>query len=407
MAFGPLAHATANDILKEDYQPVIREQLNNTFVLLEIATQNEDDVEGLEAVVSTHQGRNRGVGARGAWATLPTAGSQTYKKSRIPLKRNYGTIKVEGYIIKMARSDRGSFTRAVESETKGIVRDLKRDVNRQTVTPANGQIAVCNGTGGSAPSTTTARVGSAAQARRLEIGYVYDIVEASTDTIVFTVELTDVNPANGDITYTTLYTGPGTPATTNRIVNTGVQPSQKLELTGLEEIVASSGTVFGIDPSQYPRWRSFVRNENGLPTDSVFERAADEVHLATGEDVDFILTSFEVARTFAATQKGKSRFSAEPLKLRGGFDAISVSTPRNVMALRPERDVEIGEAYGLTSSALVHYKASDWEWMDQDGAILYRADHQDGYEATVFRYHELATDQRNAHFRLTGLKTQS
>lgn len=399
MATGPLAHATAQDILKEDYKPVIREQLNNTFFLLEFATQNEDDVEGIEAVLSTHQSRNRGVGARGAFQTLPTAGSQGYKKSRIPLKRNYGTIKLEGYIIKMARSDRGSFTRAVESETKGVIKDLKRDVNRQTLTPASGQIAVST----NAANTTTVTVGSTAQARRLEPGNVYDIVEASTDAIVRTVELVDVNIGTRVLTYTSVSTGGGSAASGNRIVNTGVTPSQNLELTGLESIISNTGVLFGIDPAAFPRWKSYVQNVAGLPTDSVFEAAADEVQLATGEDIDVVLTSFEIARTFAQTQKGSKRFVSEPLDMRGGFKAVSVTTPRGSFALRSERDIETAEAYGVTTSALIHYHASDWEWMDMDGAVLFRTDHQDAYEATVFRYHELSTDQRNAHFRLTGL----
>ena len=47
-----LSVAGASDILKEDYKPVIREQLNNTFFILETATQNSDDVQGIEAQLS-------------------------------------------------------------------------------------------------------------------------------------------------------------------------------------------------------------------------------------------------------------------------------------------------------------------------------------------------------------------
>ena len=43
--------------------------------------------------------------------------------------------------------------------------------------------------------------------------------------------------------------------------------------------------------------------------------------------------------------------------------------------------------------------------MDEDGNMLVRSYGQDAYEATLFRYHELSTDQRNAHFKLTALTT--
>lgn len=397
----PFAHSTAQDILKEDYKPVVRGQLNNKFVILDLATQNEDDVEGIEAVLSTHQGRNKGVGARGAFQQLPTAGAQSYKKSRIPLKRNYATIKVEGYLVRMARSDRGSFVRAVESEIKGAVVDLRRDVNRQCYTPASGQIAATAGS----PTATSVAVATTAQARRLEPGYRYDIVEAASDLVVRTIDLTSVNVSTKTLTYTTALVGTGTAASGNRIVNTGVTPSESLEITGIESIVDSSGSIFGIDPASYPRWASYEEAVSGLPTDSVFEKAADEVHLACGEDIDLVITSHEVARTFAQTQKGSKRFTTEPTVLKGGFSAVTVTTPTATFALRAERDCETAEAYGLTTAKLIHYKASDWEWMDEDGAVLFRSDGQDAYEATAFRYHELATDQRNAHFKLTGLTT--
>lgn len=392
--------ANAEDILKEDYKPVIREQLNNKFFMLEIATQNTDDVEGIEAVLSTHQSRNKGVGARGELRTLPQAGRQGNKKSRIPLKSNYGAIKITGQLLKASRSDRGSFTRGLDQEVKGVVTDLKRDVNRQCFTPASGQIAV---TAGSATSTSVV-VNTVAQARRLEPGYRYDIVEAASDLVVRTVDLTSVDLTTRTLTYVTVSTGAGTVATGNRIVNHGVVPSENEEITGVESIIDSAGSIFGIDPASYPRWASYERAVSGLPTDSVFEQAADEVSLATGEEVDVVVTSYEVARTFASTLKSQKRFNAEG-DLYGGFKTLKVNTPRGSFHLRSERDAETSEAYGLTPSALIHYFASDWEFMDEDGNMLVRSQGQDAYEATLFKYHELATDQRNAHFKLTSLTT--
>lgn len=397
-----LSVAGAQDILKEDYKPVIREQLNNNFVILELATQNSDDVQGIEAQLSTHQSRNRGVGARGEFGAIPTAGQQGYKKSSIPLKFNYGAIKVSGPILRATRSDRGSFTRALDSEVKGIVKDLKRDVNRQCFTNESGIIATCITT---TPTGIAHTVTTTAQARRYEPGARLDIIEASTDVVVFTVDVVSVNIATRVVTTTLVSTGPGTAATTNRVFNTGVVPSANDEITGIEQIVDSAGTLFGIDPATYSKWSSYEEAVSGLPTDSVFEKAADEVQLASGDDVDLIVTSFEVGRTYAATLKSQKRFTPDTLTLRGGFKAISVDTPRGQIALRVERDCETAEAYGLTTSALIHYTASDWEFMDEDGEMLSRVPGQDAYEATLFRYHELSTDQRNAHFKLTSLTT--
>jgi len=390
--------ANAEEILKEDYKPVIREQLNNKFFMLEIATQNTDDVEGIEAVLSTHMARNSGVGARGELRSLPTAGRQVHKKSRIPLKSNYGTVKISGQLLRASASDRGSFARGLKVEVEGVVKDLKRDVNRQCYTPASGAIGIIVG----AATTTSAVLTSAAQARRLEPGYRYDIVDGTTDALVQTVDLVSVVISTKTITFTLVADGPEAAADGDRIVNHGLIPSAEEEITGIESIIDASGEVFGINPSTWPRWASYEEAVSGLPTDTVFERAADEVSLATGEEIDVIVTSYEVARTFASTLKSQKRFNAEG-DLFGGFKVLKVNTPRGSFALRSERDAETQEAYGLTSKALIHYFASDWEFMDEDGNMLDRTPGQDAYEAVLFKYHELSTDQRNAHFKLTGL----
>ena len=57
-------------------------------------------------------------------------------------------------------------------------------------------------------------------------------------------------------------------------------PSANDEITGIEQIVDSAGSLFSIDPASYPRWSSYELAVSGLPTDAVFEAACDEVNLA-------------------------------------------------------------------------------------------------------------------------------
>ena len=123
-----LTPTTADAVLKEDYQPVVREQLNQGIAFLQQIEKNDKDFEGRRAVLALHVSRNSGVGARAAGGTLPTAGQQGYAEQRVPVYRNYGRGQIDGGVIKQMRSDKGSFVRAVESETRGIVNDLKRSV---------------------------------------------------------------------------------------------------------------------------------------------------------------------------------------------------------------------------------------------------------------------------------------
>jgi len=65
--------------------------------------------------------------------------------------------------------------------------------------------------------------------------------------------------------------------------------------------------------------------------------------------------------------------------------------------------VEDGAAYGLTMRRWQNYRMSDWEFMQDDGAILNRVPNTDAYEGTLFCYSEMATDGRNAHCKISGI----
>src|SRR5581483_11617010 len=130
--------------------------LNNTILLLSLIEKNSTDIEGRRAVLSLHVQRNSGVGARAEGGTLPTAGNQTYAQERVPLRFNYARITLTGPIMRAMKSDKGSFVRALESETKGATNDLKRDFNRQLWGTSDGVIIATSTT----TSSTTVNLAS-------------------------------------------------------------------------------------------------------------------------------------------------------------------------------------------------------------------------------------------------------
>jgi hypothetical protein len=411
-----LDFTAASAALKEDYQPAIREQVNNQIMLLNQIETNTDDVEGEEAVLSLHTGRNSGVGARAEGGTLPTAGSQAYTKARIPVKFNYGRIKVSGPIIEGMKSNRGSFTRAVDSEAKGIVTDLKRDVNRQCYTPSNGVIATVVSV-----STNTITFGTEAEVRRLEVGNLYDFYDGDFAADDTNVTLESVNISAKTATFDGLS---GVDAG-DWVVNAGVTmggaavtskatEDATREIHGLEDIITNgTGTgatdglahpwLHGIDGTATSRWQSYESDVSAAPTDSVFEEALNEVELASGEQAGLVITSHKAARAYAATLKAQKRFS-NSVELKGGFSAITVQTAgQGEVPLWAERDCLDDVAFLVNTECITHWVMSDWSFMDRDGSVLSRVANEDAYEATLYKYHEIGTDARNRHGVLTGL----
>lgn len=398
-----LSLTNADAALKEFYLPAIRKQLNDTNKFLAQIDRNSKDVEGRRAVLSLHVSRNSGVGARGENGQLPTAGNQGYVEERVGMHYNYGRIQVSGPVIRAMKSDRGSFTRAIQSETKGLLNDTKRDVNRQLWGTSNGVIATCGVTAAST-TVTLASTTSVVKLRQLEIGMKIDIgTVANPISVAQARTITAVDFVNKTIT---IDGAAVTTAGTDFIFRSGAGGTG-VELTGIQTIVDDSGTLFNVDPTTYPIWKSNVFSNSGTNrpvSENLFERVIMESEIVSGSEGDDvqIWVSDGVFRAVGDMLTAMKRFN-NTLSMKGGFSAVSMQVGGRELGLTWERDVPANRAYFLAMGHLTQHEQSDWEWMDRDGAVLNRVPNTDAYEATLFKYHELTTDKRNAHSVLEDL----
>lgn len=392
-----LTPTTADAVLKEDYQPVVREQLNQGIAFLQQIEKNDKDFEGRRAVLALHVSRNSGVGARAAGGTLPTAGQQGYAEQRVPVYRNYGRGQIDGGVIKQMRSDKGSFVRAVESETRGIVNDLKRDYSRQIFGTADGVIA---STGLTSNSTTInlASTTSTTQLRQLDVGASLDIGTVASPTAQSTANaIASVDVTNKRITVTSAVTT----TAAHKVFRTGSGGSgaSQKEVTGLQAIVSDAGTLHNIDPASYPVWKSSVSGNSGSNralTETLMATVAQNVEIDSGEAPSLCVTSPGVFRSFANLQTSLKRFN-DTVDLKGGYKGLSFAAGGSPVDVVWDRDAPANQMYFINPSHVTHFVMSDWEFMEEDGAVLNRVSNQDAYEFTLFKYAELTTDRRNSH----------
>lgn len=392
---------TADSALKEDYQPLVREQLNNAIALLTYVEKNTKDTDGRRAVLSLHVSRNEGIGARAEGGTLPTAGSQGYAEERVSLKYNYGRGAISGPLMRAADADKGSFERAMEAETKRIVNDLKVDVNRQIWGTADGIIAGTAGTSTSVVVNLLSTV-SDVQFRQLHPGMAVDIGTVASPT-ADTSNNVIVSTGGSSGAYTiTLTTATNTTSSTDYIFRTGnggSTTSQK-EITGMQAIVASSGTLFNINPSTNAVWASYVSSNSGTNralSENLMETVYDNVLINSGQEPNLIVTHHGVRRSYVSLLQSQKRF-VNTVNLTGGYGSgLEFVAGGNVIPVTVDRDCPANQMFFINTSHLTEYMASDWEFMQEDGAVLHWLGTVDQYDFTLFKYAELATDQRNAH----------
>jgi hypothetical protein len=399
---------THDAILKEFYLGGARNVLNNEIFLLSQAEQNTEDIEGREAVLNINIGRNHGIGSRAELADLPTAGRQAYVNERIRLRYHYLRIQLSGQVIRDTKSDQGSFTRAVTSEMNGGVRDLKNDLARQTYGDGTGVIALVSGpkSGQQFPVANASRQ----QLAQLGVGMAIDIgtTAAAPADIAAGVIITAIDRTTKQITVSGTL---GTLANGHRIsrAGSGGTGATQSEITGLKALVSASGTLFNINPTTHPDWASYEKTTAGAVNEAMFIEADQEVNMASGEQISLWVTTAAVHRGVAALLQSTKRFP-NTNELKGGYTGLDMSsvsqgnTGSNQTTMTFDKDmVEIGVAYGLSMNRVTCYSNSDWEWMQEDGAVLNRVPNKDAYEATLFAYKELATDARNAHAKISGI----
>lgn len=408
---------TADSALKEDYQPLVREQINQDIPLLTYVEKNQKDTDGRRAVLSLHVTRNSGIGSRAEGGTLPTAGYQGYAEERVSLKYHYGRGQLTGPLMRAADSDKGAFERAMDGETKRIVDDLKRDINRQVWGTSDGKIAQCalttsslqiNLANSNSGATTAA---SDVQFRQLEVGMVVDIGTVAAPTLKAS-GVTIARTGGAGTAASPYWIEVGSAVTTSgtdfifRSGNGGSGASQK-ELTGLQSIVASSGSLFNVDPATYPVWASYVNSNSGTQrsiSENLMATVVQNVQIQGGTYPNLAITHHGVFRAYANLLMSLKRFP-NTVSLKGGYSAgiPFMGGGGQEIPVVTDRDCPANSMFFVDTTHLTEYQASDWEFMQEDGAVLSRVSGVDAYEFILFKYAELATDKRNAHGLLSDI----
>ena len=378
-----------NAILKEDYLGPIREQLNNSTVLLKRLKRNEEDVGGRIAYVPLHTGRNSGVGARADGGALPVAGRQVYTSAQYLTAYNYGRIQVTGPTIAASRKDKYAFVKAVDSEIKGMVKDMKDDLNRQLFGDRSGIMATVTVQNGAGAATFTVD-----DAQYIQTGMVIDNVRAGV--VQFSRTVTAVNRATNVVTVNAVYVNAGDVGVADVICRTG---NFALEMMGLLGIVNNANTRDGQFIGALDRtvaangfWNANVLANGGNArnlTLDLMQQGFDASEIEGGE-VSLIITSYAQRRRYLAIVKADGRF-VNNLKMDGGFEALDY----NGKPLVVDRHMQPGAMYFLDESTLEFYRMSDFDWMDEDGSVLSRVAGVDAYEATLFKYATLGCSACN------------
>lgn len=414
--------SAADKILKDMYQGPVREQLNNASFLLSRLRKTDKNFVGRKAIVPLHKGRNVGIGSRKDGGTLPTAGQQQYDNAIFRPIYHYGRLELTGPTIASTKNNEGAFIRGLNAEMKGLMIDLKQDLNRQLWHDGSGILARVD-------ETSSDTIVTVSGTKFLQVGMLTDTIDGGASL------MTGGSAANPvvsitDATTVVMTNAPGAAYASGADAFTrfGVRAgtfAQAGEMWGLEIVVSDKdpdeftspargvtdnfGEINRSDAAGAFYKANVMRNGGTLRalTTDLMQEAMDRCDIASDETPGAIMTNHAIKRRYAALLVADKRYPpGGDITLDGGYKALEF----NGVALVADKDASLTATpnvlqclYFVSMGSLEMQVLEDWQWMQKDGSTLSRVANKDAYEATLFAYMNLSCDRPNANCLLADI----
>lgn len=375
------------DALRDFFIEPVRVQMNEEigpfFAMIE---KNEKDVVGKKIKMPLKYGRSGGVGARTEIGALPTPSPREWATAEWDVKNIFARMQISLKLMKASKNKKGAFVQLLADQMDDLLVDAKDNVRRQLFGDGVGSLATCT----AATSTNTITVDSL---QYLQEGMVIDLLNTDGTVVASARRITSINEANTTITVD------GDAIAT--ILDTDfltVAGSHDLEMTGLAAVFDTDNTIYGIDRTVNNWFVPTITNIAGDIDELDMQKAIDDARDKMGSKIDFIMANSAVIRGFQYNQLSYKK-NIDYMDLKGGYKTISFGG----IPLSNERYMPDGTMDFLNSKNFKLYRLGDWDWMDEDGAILNRISGQAAYECTLAFFGDLGCDKAKGQSRLTGI----
>ena len=426
----------ANEILKVDYQDIVRDVMNSATVLNARLERDWDSVQGELVYFGLNVSRNNSFASRsgGTGTYLPPAGAQGYDASTFTIPEMYGRLQVMQRDIKASRNSKGALLRILDAEVRNYIRDCKVALNRMnygdgsgivarvlSITDATTFVVQTEHNHGSNPtygSTVTywgtrflqpGMLISFAAAKTSGVTKIAGIVGLSGTATDTYVQVVSADRVTGIVVVDTLggvalNGGGGTDvAVDDYVAIHGSRGNDQMGLVGIVDDGSRADERFfdvfqGIDRSDPAKnwWNANVMHNSGIDRNISLrdlQDLCDEIEIQGDGMVNLMLTTYGIRSEILALLLADKRFSAPfEMELDGGFRSLSY----NGIPIVPDKDAPKHMLFGMDESTVKFYSMSDMEWLEEDGSVLHRVPNEPKYEATGFLYRQMGcTDPRN------------
>ena len=388
-------------ILKEVYENKIVNQLRDEAIGHKRIKSSSEGVTsragGKYVDFGIQVGRNQGVSFRGEREQLGRPGRNRYNEVHINLKYGYVRGAITGPTMRLASENYQAFASALDEDQQGMKEQVAREESRMFYGDGTGLLTLVSDDAGAADLAFTVY-----DPYWLEDTMDIDILNATTGAALTNAldrTIATVDPDTGAVTVETGATFDAT-ADTHGVFRQG---NYNREPQGLKSIVKSSGSLFGVDPSSVPLWKSKQTAINGPISEAHMIKMVDDIS-TNGGKVSAIFTTQGVRRSWFNLLSTQRRFQGSKT-FEGGLVGLVFNYGNREVPVVADPDLrETGAMYFLDESTFKFYQTHDWQYMDEDGSMFKWVQDFDEYQYLMNKYYELGCKRRNANGKLTGVE---
>lgn len=391
---------TFDTALKDIYEEPMRDQINiGSGIFLAKVEQTSKDIEGGRRVYKiAPYGVNGGTGSGSDTQALPVSGGNLYAPFISGIKSIRGVIKFTDQVMKASRSSRAAFLSAMESEQDGLLKSARFTYGRQSYLNGTG---ICTSCG----VTTDSNVVSVESTQYLIEGMIIDIVNAHTGVPITNGTQRRIVAVNRIGNQKSIVLDGTTGVTTSSDHAIVEQGSFNQELTGMEAVFAQSGSLYGLNKSQYP-WLVPYRHDlqNTVIDDQTIVDTINFVEEYRGSNINLLIANPAVESEYYKYLEATKR-SVNTTTLEGGYKSLSVAGRPMVK----DRFVKPGclKLLDTTQWKMHTLDGGDWSWLDEDGKILKWVSGYAMWTAVLIKYCELICDHPGGQAEIVNIATAS
>jgi len=380
---------TADKALKTLYLGVVSNQLNTSInPLFAKIKQTTSDVWGKEIRKLAPYGLNGGIGAGTETGDLPQSGQNNYAEFNLTLKNLFGTIEISDKAIRASQNSAGAFVNLLNAEMEGLIKAASFNFGRMLYGDGSGKLALIDTFDGGSYTADSVR--------NLMEGMIIDFLPGAAENIVNGkgARIIRINRANNSFTVDKNVTG-----LTNSVSYVTVQNSLNNELTGLGKVFDSTGSIYGLNKADYNWLVPYKDTESVSISDSVIQKAIDNIEETSGSSVNFLVCSAGVKRAYQ-DYLNTYRRNIDTMDLAGGYKAISYAG----IPLISDRFCPAKTLYLLNTDEFTLHQLCDWAWLEgEDGKVIKQIAGKPTYTATLVKYADLICNQISGQGVLTSI----